>query len=88
MNSQAESMKSFNVTEGRSQGSSRSHTTTDGTSTSEGVSTTKRDYSKLGKLAMQETGLALAASFFRLPSLFWKVLQKWGDNWWQERFLC
>ena len=64
MNSQAESMKSFNVTEGRSQGSSRSHTTTDGTSTSEGVSTTKRDYSKLGKLAMQETGLALAASFF------------------------
>ncbi len=64
MNGQAESMKSFNVTEGRSQGSSRSHTTTDGTSTSEGVSTTKRDYSKLGKLAMQGTGLALAASFF------------------------
>lgn len=64
MNGQAESMKSFNVTEGRSQGSSCSHTITDGTSTSEGTSTSKKDYSKLGKLAMQGTGLALAASFF------------------------
>ena len=64
MNGQAESLKSFNVTEGRSQGSSRSHTITDGTSSSESVSTTKKDYSKLGKLAMQGTGLALAASFF------------------------
>lgn len=64
MNGQAESMKSFNVTEGRSQGNSRSHTVTDGTSTSEGTSTSKKDYSKLGKLAMQGTGIALAASFF------------------------
>jgi len=64
MNGQAESMKSFNVTEGHSQGSSRSHTVTDGTSTSEGTSTSKKDYSKLGKLAMQGTGIALAASFF------------------------
>lgn len=64
MNGQAESMKSFNVTEGHSQGSSRSHTVTDGTSTSEGLSTSKKDYSKLGKLAMQGTGIALAASFF------------------------
>lgn len=64
MNGQAESMKSFNVTEGRSLGSSRSHTLTDGTSTSEGISTSKKDYSKLGKLAMQGTGIALAASFF------------------------
>lgn len=64
MNGQAESMKSFNVTEGRSQGSSRSHTVTEGTSTSEGISTSKKDYSKLGKLAMQGTGIALAASFF------------------------
>ena len=64
MNGQAESMKSFNVTEGRSQGSSCSHTITDGTSTSEGTSTSKKDYSKLGKLAMQGTGIALAASFF------------------------
>lgn len=64
MNGQAESMKSFNVTEGRSQGSSRSHTVTEGTSTSEGISTSKMDYSKLGKLAMQGTGIALAASFF------------------------
>lgn len=64
MNGQAESMKSFNVTEGRSQGSSCSHTITDGTSTSEGTSTSKKDYSKLGKLALQGTGIALAASFF------------------------
>ncbi len=64
MNGQAESLKSFNVTEGHSQGSSRSHTTTEGTSTSESTSTSKKDYSKLGKLAMQGTGIALAASFF------------------------
>ena len=38
MNGQAESLKSFNVTEGHSQGSSRSHSVTDGTSTSEGTS--------------------------------------------------
>lgn len=64
MNGQAESLKSFNVTEGRSQGSSNSHSVTDGTSTSESISTQKKDYSKLGKLAMQGTGIALAASFF------------------------
>ena len=64
MNGQAESMKSFNLTEGRSQGSSKSHTITEGTSTSESISTTTKDYSKIGKLAMQGTGLSLAASFF------------------------
>ena len=64
MNGQAESLKSFNLTEGRSEGSSRSHSTTDGTSSSTSESVSKRDYSKLGKLAIQGTGIGLAASFF------------------------
>lgn len=64
MNGQAESLKSFNVTEGETHGTSNSHSVTDGYSSSTSESVTKRDYSKLGKLAVQGTGLAFAASFF------------------------
>ncbi|MCF2592472.1 ATP-binding protein [Bacteroides caecigallinarum] len=64
MNGQAESLKSFNVTEGETYGTSNSHSVTDGYNSSTSESVTKRDYSKLGKLAVQGTGLAFAASFF------------------------
>ena len=64
MNGQAESLKSINVTEGLSRGSSSSFTSshTEGISNSESFS--KRDFSKMGKLALQATGLGMAASFF------------------------
>ncbi len=66
MNGQAESMKSLNVTEGVTEGTSTNVTTshTDGSSTSHSVSISKKDFSKLGKAAMGATGLGLAASIF------------------------
>lgn len=64
MNGQAESLKSMNVTEGLSRGKSSSFTSshTEGRSTSESFQ--KKDFSKMGKLALQATGLGMAASFF------------------------
>lgn len=66
MNGQAESLKSMNVTQGMSQGismsSSISHTDSVSKTVSESI--TKKDFSKLGKLAMGATGLGVAASFF------------------------
>lgn len=64
MNGQAESLKSMNVTEGLSRGKSSSFTSshTEGSSTSESFQ--KKDFSKMGKLALQATGLGMAASFF------------------------
>jgi len=65
MNGQAESLKSMNVTEGKNQGWSQSQSQsygesyTKGTSTS--VSTTKKDFSGIGKAV---TGLGIAASVF------------------------
>lgn len=66
MNGQAESLKSMNVTEGLTEGSSLSHTSshsvTHTKSFSEAVS--KKDFSKLGKAALAGTGLGIAASVF------------------------
>lgn len=66
MNGQAESLKSMNVTEGVTEGTSTNVSTshTDGTSISHSVSISKKDFSKLGKAAMGVTGLGLAASVF------------------------
>lgn len=66
MNGQAESLKSMNVTEGLSTGTSTTQSVshTDGTTSSHSVSVSKKDFSKLGKLAMTATGLGTAASFF------------------------
>lgn len=66
MNGQAESLKSMNVTQGMSQGTSITHGTSHTSSVSKTVSEsiTKKDFSKLGKLAMGATGLGVAASFF------------------------
>ena len=66
MNGQAESLKSVNITEGLTLGTSTSHTTGSSTShtnsTSEAIS--KKDFTKLGKAAMAATGLGAAASLF------------------------
>lgn len=66
MNGQAESLKSLNVTEGMSQGTSSSYTSshTDSHSTSVSESVSKRDFTKLGKMAVAATGLGMAASVF------------------------
>ena len=66
MNGQAESLKSMNVTEGFSQGRSITHSSshTEGVSKSVSESITKKDFSRLGKLAIGATGLGVAASFF------------------------
>ena len=66
MNGQAESLKSMNVTEGLSSGTSTTQSTshTDGTSQSHSVSISKKDFTKVGKVAMAATGLGAAASFF------------------------
>lgn len=64
MNGQAESLKSMNVTEGLSRGSSDSHTTSNSYTKSVSESLQKKDFSKLGKAAMTATGLGLAASAF------------------------
>lgn len=66
MNGQAESLKSMNITEGITNGQtfgiSKSHT--DGVSRSVSEAVSKRDFSKLGNLAIKATGLGLAASAF------------------------
>lgn len=66
MNGQAESLKSMNITEGFTDGQtlsiSKSHT--DGISRSISEAVSKRDFSKLGNLAIKATGLGLAASAF------------------------
>lgn len=64
MNGQAESLKSMNVTEGLSKGSSTTHSTSKSTSHGTNETYTKKDFSKLGKLALKATGLGLAASVF------------------------
>lgn len=64
MNGQAESLKSMNVTEGLSKGSSTTHSTSESTSHGTSESYSKKDFSKLGKLALKATGLGLAASVF------------------------
>lgn len=66
MNGQAESLKSMNVTEGISEGTSNSHTTQHQEShgTTHSVSVSKKDFSKLGKVAMTATGLGVAATVF------------------------
>lgn len=70
MNGQAESLKSINVTEGFTQGTSSSHSHGTSSSVSESVShsisesVTKKDFSKIGKRALAATGLGLAASVF------------------------
>ena len=66
MNGQAESMKSLNVTEGITEGTSTNTSVshTDGKTTSHSVSISKKDFSRLGKIAMGATGLGLAASVF------------------------
>ena len=66
MNGQAESLKSMNVTEGLSRGisSSQSVSHTDSQSTSISESTTVKDFSKMGKLALTASGLGIAASVF------------------------
>lgn len=64
MNGQAESLKSMNVTECLSKGTSSSFSSSHSESNSVSESLQKRDFSKMGKLALQATGLGLAASFF------------------------
>lgn len=64
MNGQAESLKSINITEGLTLGSSDTHTTSNSVSKSISESLTKKDFSKLGKAALSATGLGLAASVF------------------------
>ena len=66
MNGQAESLKTMNVTEGLSFGTSSSHTSSHTTSQSTSVSESKnvKDFSKLGKVAITASGLGLAASVF------------------------
>ena len=70
MNGQAESLKSINITEGFTAGTSSSHTRGTSSSISESVSHTisesvsKKDFSRLGKAALAGTGLGLAATVF------------------------
>ena len=66
MNGQAESLKSMNITEGLTEGTSISHTTshTHSTSHTDTESLSKKDFSKLGKAALSATGLGVAASIF------------------------
>lgn len=64
MNGQAESLKSMNVTESMSRGTSKSHSISDSYTHGISESIQKRDFSKLGKLALKATGLGLAASVF------------------------
>ncbi|WP_317346211.1 ATP-binding protein [Phocaeicola plebeius] len=64
MNGQAESLKSMNITESISRGTSNSHTISDSYTQGTSESIQKRDFSKLGKLALKATGLGLAASVF------------------------
>jgi putative ATP-binding protein len=68
MNGQAESLKSFNLTEGIQDGTSKSYGVTDSTSEGTSFSKTKRDFSELKKYILPGTGLALAASIFPAAS--------------------
>lgn len=64
MNGQAESLKSMNVTESLSKGISNSHAASNSYTQGMNESIQKRDFSKLGNLALKATGLGLAASVF------------------------
>lgn len=68
MNGQAESLKSMNVTEGLTEGTSYSQSKTHSVSQShtESISEaiSKKDFSKLGSTMLKATGLGLAASVF------------------------
>lgn len=64
MNGQAESLKSMNVTESLSRGTSTSHAVSDSFTKGTSENVQKKDFSKLGKLALKATGLGLAASVF------------------------
>lgn len=66
MDGQAESLKTMNVTDSLSYGTSSSQSHTDGTSHAESIneSISKKDFSSLGKAAMKATGLGMAASIF------------------------
>ena len=66
MNGQADSLKSLNITEGVTEGKSTnvSVSHTEGKSTSHSVTISKKDFTKLGKVALGATGLGLAASVF------------------------
>lgn len=66
MNGQAESLKSMNVTEGLTEGSSLSHTSSHSVTHTKNFSeaVSKKDFSKLGKAALVGTGLGIAASVF------------------------
>ncbi len=66
MNGQAESVKTVNVTEGMSEGTSENDTITKGRneSTAKSESITRKDYSKMGKAALAVSGLSMAASVF------------------------
>lgn len=66
MNGQAESLKSINITEGITQGTSHQVTDSWSKTHQEGSneSITKKDFSKLGKAALAATGLGTAASIF------------------------
>lgn len=70
MDGQAESLKSMNVTEGITEGSSRSmsHTTGTSHSTSISESVTKKSFTALGKTALAATGLGMAAEMFPAAS--------------------
>lgn len=68
MNGQAESLKSFNLTEGMQDGTSKSHSVSDTMSEGSSFSRTKRDFSGLKKYILPGTGLALAASIFPAAS--------------------
>lgn len=70
MNGQAESLKSMNVTESLSRGTSDSHSTSNSYTHGTSESVQKRDFSKLGKLALKATGLGLAASVFPAAGSF------------------
>lgn len=64
MNGQAESLKSMNVTEGLSKGTSTNHSTSNCYTRGTSENIQKKDFSQMGKLAMKATGLGLAASVF------------------------
>lgn len=66
MNGQAESLKTINVSEGMSEGTSQQHTDNRSTQHTEGYSESisKKDFTRLGKIAMTATGLGTAAAIF------------------------
>ncbi len=66
MDGQAESLKSINVTESLSEGTSRSTAHTDSTSHTDSFSESisKKSITSLGKVALGATGLGMAASLF------------------------